>query len=107
MQIVKWTGWKREYILDTFTYDEISKLSVWAYNQEVIDRENIYTVMSWHLGIQDKKSRGRAKKSLKKNLKRHNYNTVDNTDYWMGLFRQGNPIAFDKYLKSLKPKKRK
>lgn len=106
MQIVKWTGWEYNYILETFTLDEITKLAKWAFNQEVVERENMYTVMSWHVAIQNKKSAGRAKKSLKKNLTRVNYNDVDEEEMsrkWLDTMRQWNPNAFDNHIKKLKP----
>lgn len=107
MQIVKHTGWQYEYIVNTFSLDEISKLAKWAFNQEVVERENMYTVMSWHIAIQNKKSQGRAKKSLKKNLTRVNYNDIDEEELskkWMETMRAWNPQAFDNHIQSLKAK---
>jgi hypothetical protein len=106
MQIVKYTGWEYKYIINTFSLDEISKLAKWAFNQEVVERENLYAIMSWHVAIQNKKSAGRAKKVLKKNLTRSQYNDVDEQDMsrsWMEAMRQWNPNAFDNHLKNLQP----
>ena len=108
MQIVKWTGWKIDYITDNFTLDEITKLAKWAFNQEVVERENMYSIMSWHLAIQDKRSRGRAKKSLKKNMTRVNYNDVDEEEIskkWISTMSSWAPKAFDNHIKNLKPSK--
>jgi len=105
MQIVKWTGWDYNYVQDTFTLDELSKLAKWAFNQEIVERENMYAVMSWHLAIQHKKSAGRAKKSLKKNLTRAPYNDIDEQELsnkWMEAMRGWNPRAFDNHIKTLK-----
>lgn len=107
MQIVKWTKWEYDYIINTFSLDEINKLTKWAFNQEIIERENIYSVMSWHIGIQHKKSQGRVKKSLKKNLTRLNYNEADQEEVsrqWFDMMRSWNPKAFDNHIKNLNSK---
>jgi hypothetical protein len=104
MQIAKHTGWTLDEI---YKYDvkEIRKMSIWAYNQEIVDRENHFAVMQWHLGIRNKKSSGQSKKNLKKALKRKQYNPEkDKTDEWNNLFRQFNPNGFDKFINSLKHK---
>jgi hypothetical protein len=102
MQIAKQTGWTIDYI-NEFDIKEINKLATWAYNQEIVERENIFTVMQWHLGIQHKKSRSGAKKNLKKALKRQLYNPKkDKTKEWNNMFRAYAPKAFDKFINSLK-----
>ena len=104
MQIAKWTGWTLDEI---YRYDikEINKLVVWAYNQEVAERENLFSVMQWHLGVQHKRSAYKAKSNITKNLKQKPYNgTEDKTSEWTDMFRAYAPNAFDKFIKSLKPR---
>jgi hypothetical protein len=104
MQIVKQTGWTLDYICNTFDIKEIYKMSIWAFNQEIVERENTFAIMQWHLGIQHKKSSKTAKKNLKKAITRKSYNPEkDKTADWNNLFRAYNPKGFDKFINSLKP----
>lgn len=103
MQIVKWTGWTQEYIEDK-SLDEVTKLAKWAYNQEVAERENIYSVMQWHLGSQDKKARGRVQKNLKNSMKKLLYNDKDpeqTSKEMINMLRGMNPQGFDKYIEKI------
>jgi hypothetical protein len=103
MQIVKHTGWTLD---EVYSYDikDIHKLTIWAYNQEIAERENLFAVMQWHLGIQNKKSASKSKKNLQKALKKNLYNPEkDKTDEWTNIFKQHNSKAFDNFINSLKP----
>lgn len=103
MQIVKHTGWTLDEVY-SYNIKDIHKLTIWAYNQEIAERENLFTVMQWHLGIQNKKSASKSKKNLQKALKKNFYNPEkDKTDEWTDIFKRHNPQAFDKFLNSLKP----
>lgn len=102
MQIAKHTGWTVDQIYE-FDFSTINKMAIWAYNQEVVERENYFAVMQWHLGIQNKKSADTARKNLKKALKKENYSPKkDQTEAWNNLFRAYAPSAFDKFYNSLK-----
>jgi hypothetical protein len=102
LQIVKYTGWSLDQIYE-HDIKTISFLAKWAYNQEIIERENLFAIMQWHLGAQHKKSAKTSKKNLKKALKKQSYNPPkDKTEDWNKFFRSANPKAFDKFYNSLK-----
>jgi hypothetical protein len=102
MQIAKHTGWSIEYI-HSFNIKEINKMATWAFNQEIVERENLFSVIQWHVGIQHKKSANRSKQNIKKALKKQNYNPKeDKTKAWIDFFRTYSGKAFDKFFNSLK-----